>query len=324
MSPKKLGSSADRLNMMFSGSEPLIPDPLRDEWSNHTRGTYESFLDWLAGNSVTQNNCFRVPYSNGDRSLLSSPFISALVGLLLLALPHTRKGNQVIRSIRSHLIGHLNNKGLIGFLEPNFHRYELDTLVTCYSFLLLTARNELSSRLPCIESLLHQNRCPGSGAYYTWIEKPNNQIDYVVNMNIRFFRSVQGVADDGLDKFLVANLTTFLSRGSHYYSDTLFPRLLASAYYDTCPFTSHDHVFKSVLEKLRLPQDQVQDLLIEYNHPLNKPLWRSFQIPTYFNSQDATFQSPLLDKLLGMYMTLKRSKLEIRNLNQRRLESSKL
>lgn len=320
----ELKDSADKLNMICLGSHSTIPDPFRNEWLVYTGETYQSFLDWLVKNPVTHVNCLRVPHSNGDKSLLNSPFISALVGLVLFALPHTRKRDQVLQSISAYLVGHLNNRGLIGFLEPNSHRHELDTLAICYSFLLLTTSDELSSKLRRIEPFLRQNRCPVSGAYYTWIEKSKNQVDYVVNMNIRFLRSVQGVADHGLDEFLVANLETFLSQGSHYYSDILFPRLLASVYHDICPFNSKDYLFESVLKKLRFPRSQTQGLLTEYPGPSDEPKWQSFHIPSYFNSRDATFQSMPLDKVLGMYISPKRIGLGARNLTEQRQKSNKL
>jgi hypothetical protein len=179
------------------------------------------------------------------------------------------------------------------------------------TLLLLTSACLPPSRLIEIERNLGKSRSSKSGPYWTWIDKANNQQDYVVNLNIRFLRAAQGIGDTGLDRYLTTELDSFLTNGSHYYSYTLFPRLLATVYRDILP-ADIPSGFNKTLEKLSYSDEALLNLAPCHSLSAKGTDWHSLHISSYFNARDANYQSPILDKILGAYIGSKTNELKQR------------
>lgn len=305
MGVKNRRDSADNSSMECAQDQVLVHHCKIGALPSACAVEYQVYMDWLRDNPPTLQNCTKVPYGRGMCQSVSSPFVSALVGLVISALPETSRTREAQAEIVRYLCGQFDERGLIGFLDPNFHRFELDTLATTYAFLSIADPDASERRNRRIEPFFQRNQCSTTGAYFTWIDKPENQVDFAVNLNIRLFRAVQGVTDCQLDDYLAKNVEAFLSNGSHYYANTLFPRLLATVYSEICPAIKSDRPFGTLLSKMRLSNQQLQDLVPTQPGMSKRPIWQSFHIEKCFNSRDATYRSEAMDKALGAFVSYK-------------------
>jgi hypothetical protein len=265
--------------------------------------SYPQFLSELRAMTLHENNCLKI-YSDSDkREISSSPYIAALAARILMIMPPHETKSEILLSTTNYLLKCLDaGDGLIGFLYPNHHRYDIDTLAVCYSTLYSLAGSKIKRRLPAILDIFSKHQENKSGAYYTWLNKANNNIDYVVNLNTRFFFWIIGKQNESLDNYLALNLDDFLENGSPYFRDLSFPLILAKIYRDYFYYDGHGGEFQDVLEQL-LTAARSRELLcgIEAavrNHRTSAAGRKQPVLNQYFNSRDGIYTSNLLDSIL--------------------------
>lgn len=255
--------------------------------------------------TIVNNNCTKINSATGSSSNHSSPFFCSLAGRILRYMHRRPNIWRALNITKAHLMSVLNTEGLIGFLFPNRHRYDLDTLACAFSFLYQHAPDEILPRLPHIKKFFVDNKCSDTGGYFTWIGKRNNNIDFMVNINIRMFLKTLGVRDPSLDKYLWRNVDSFLAVGSHYYSDITFPVIITHIYLNSELWIDGDQDFVKLLKRIH-DTSKSRRILHECNQKLHtldgsNELTRLRLFPQYCNSRDSVFHSEILDCIICRY-----------------------
>lgn len=266
---------------------------------------YVDFLRRLAIQSLYRHNCTRIYLGFERQDTLSSPFVSSIAATVLLTLPGNSLRNDILLETTEYLMNAMDRNGLIGFAHPNHHRYDLDTLACVYSFLYRFTPELITSRLNNILEFFLDNKCRETGAYYVWIAKERNNIDYFVNVNIGMFFKTIGFEDPTLDEFLFANAYEFVDKGSHYYQDVSFPLFLAFLYVHEEGSTDQHGQFVAALKRL-LSAKRAKRVIDNSRMRIHQNAFHGFCdkvriFPQYFNSKDSIFKSDLLDSIIHYY-----------------------
>jgi hypothetical protein len=273
--------------------------------SPQIKDSYTEFLEFLKKKTLFKNNCTKIYNQTGKEEILSSPYVAAIAARILMTMPSHNIKNEILVDAAKYLMGCMDENGLIGFLYPNHHRFDLDTLAVCYAFLYEMDRCKIEDRLPAILDIFSKHKDAKTGAYFTWIEKDNNNIDYFVNMNVRFFFWTIGKEDNDLDNYLISNLDDFINNGSPYFRDISFPLILATVYGRYFYYDGQGGIFQNVLDRLFVT-DEYRELLSKIKTivgnnriPVNDE--RVSLLNQYFNSRNGVYISNLLDLTLGFY-----------------------
>jgi hypothetical protein len=267
---------------------------------------YIAFLERLAIQTLFRYNCAKIGLKSRKEEVLSSPFVSSIAARILFTFPGHSFRDSILLKTKGYLLNVMDENGLVGFVDPNRHHYDLDTLACVYDFLYRFQPELTALRINKVLKFFLENKCYKTGAYYTWIDKKKNNIDYFVNVNIRIFFKTIGFRDAALDEFLFSNTCEFIDKGSHYYQDISFPVLLAYLYLNEARFTSQDKYFVAALKRLlssKRAEEIIEDIRMRVHQRAHPDIYGKVRIfPQYFNSKDGFFQSGLLDSIIHYYV----------------------
>ena len=266
------------------------------------------FLERLAGHTLFRHNCTRIHLPSGQEETLSSPYVSSIAARVLLTLPDHPLKNDIILKTKEYLLNVMRPTGLIGFIEPNEHRYDLDTQACVYNVLFRFGSEQIISKVNNIVKFFLENKCNQTGAYYTWVNKEKNNVDYFVNINIRMFFKTIGIQDPTLDKYLLASAYKFIRSGSRYYRDLSFPVFLTYLYINNEGLTRQEQYLAATLNRLlytRKARSVAEDIKsMVHRHMSINGYWKCRLFRQYFNSRDSYFQSKLLDNLIYYHILI--------------------
>lgn len=259
---------------------------------------YDSFIYNLKAESFYRNNCTKTYSADGITIEQSSPFIAALAARILLCLkPHPMK-SAILNNIIEYLCTKIDKTGMIGFLDPNHHRHDLDTIASVHG--LIYELNPICNRamIPGIIDIFERHRDQKSGAFYTWIDKPNNNIDFIVNMNIGLFFDIIDHCDSRLMEYLINNYENFLSNGSHYYHNIGFPLFMSSVYNKHLENISHHDAYLRFVNEFQ-SLAEVKNELGRWISKLSSNIAGSYQTQHFhniecFNSRDGIYHSRII------------------------------
>ncbi len=262
---------------------------------------YDSLLRSLHKSGLFLNNCIKTSIDTGRSTLHSSPFVAALAARILYSLPRHPTKSQLLESTELLLRKCCDEDGLFGFMFPNYHRYDLDTQACVYSFLCMYGSDLVATHSDKLLSVFESHRS-SNGAYLTWVGKPNDRSDFMVNLNIGEFMRVSGISNPELETYLEREVGEFLARGSYYYPKTQFALLLASFYYLDLPPADRRTRYGTILERItggRTMRCLYKDFTCQVGNASRVP--RLFSGSEMFRSKDSTFSSPILESLLTFY-----------------------
>ena len=246
-----------------------------------------------------------------------SPFVLALIGVILLPLRSNKKINIMAQRIYEKLSDTANNDGLFNFYGNKEYYYDVDTTAIVNTFFFDYCR-----KIPDKTKTLHlisKNQNDRDGSVYTWIDRENNNIDWFVNFNMYIFLTKIGYHKNKLIDYLKNNAEYFFHNGSRYYRDITIPLFIMyfyfdqkfiddndlgiSKYFNIIDKLSNKNVILLVLAFLRKNTTEFDDLL----KLLNKN-WH-YEVRC-FNSSKAFYISTELNAAISLYLLNKMETLE--------------
>lgn len=263
--------------------------------------SYQSFLNSLPIDLLYNQNCIKTFDFDSNRIVQSSPFIAAIATRIFSLLPAHPAKSIILNNTIQYLSTATDKSGRIGFLHPNIHRFDLDTLALVHGCLHDIGNKINADQLSNIIDIIFQNQNIESGAFYTWINKENNNIDYMVNLNISFFLNLLGYDDDRLIQYLAENANNFIVKGSHYYRDTTFPLIILSFYEKYYNFEYLHGNTKQIVEYI-LNHHLAINKLEKLNTLINSRIHSLYDYCPLgiqcFYSRDGSYYSHIIDQLL--------------------------
>lgn len=260
----------------------------------------EIVLDEQRKRQFLERNLLRVNAGDEVDMVSCSPFVLAIAGHLLLHLPDSEVRNKMLRQTGEFLESVLTKDGLVGFLHPNAHRYELDTVSFVHSFLMKLYGKRAIDRFRSMHRVYKENKDKRSGAYLTWLDKQENRIDWVVNLNIRATFCLAEMNDPSLNSYLLFNADRFLQQGSYYYRDISFPCILMLNHFIDAS-RKGDEQLSLVIRRCFRHREAIQtiDKFCDWAEERRSDCCKGRNpFRQYFNSRYESFQSHLLDDLL--------------------------
>jgi hypothetical protein len=265
-----------------------------------TEEANSEFLISLKKRTLYKNNCIKISNETGKVELLSSPYVAAIAARILMVLPSNPIKYEILADTKNYLLKCMDENGLIGFLHPNHHRHDLDTQAVCYAFLYDVTKPEIEQKLRKILGILSSYKDPISGAYFTWVNKKNNIVDYMVNLNIEFLFSIINHYDRGLVKYLNEKAHHFIANGSQYYRELAFPLFLVSVYdrflLPSINNGSHHAILSRIMQH-RYASSKPDHLLRAMSFANNRANVAAGRYQL-FNSRDGTYYSSIIDDLI--------------------------
>nr|MBN2278646.1 hypothetical protein [candidate division Zixibacteria bacterium] len=261
---------------------------------------FDSYIYNLSTESFYKNNCIKVLHGTGDRIVQSSPFVTALAARILYGFRSHPMKNSILYAVGNYLKATMDDLGLIGFLDPNNHRFDLDTIACVHGIIHEFNPDDNASMIPGIVEIMECHRDRKTGAFYTWIDKPKNNIDFIVNINIGLFFEIIGHSDCRLINYLAENYGKFLRAGSHYYHNIGFPLYMMSIYKRRLEEKDRRSSFQTVIENLLnhvLARNVLQGWIGSLNSSITdlaNPHWPGIAC---FNSRDGVYHSRILTDL---------------------------
>lgn len=269
---------------------------------------FNSLLEFLGGHLSQRSNCYSYDPNSQTTQDITSPFVSSISSLILMQLPGAPEIFQHLRDSNRLVLSTMNQKGMVNFFADSSGYYDIDTLACSWIFLSQYDACRFSARQFCsigaLDSLL-SNRAP-NGGFYTWFGRPNNNVDFMANLNLQILFRRFNLTDSSLDAFLMDEASNFLTQGSVYYRDTWFPKFMVEFYLRERLFGSDNTVIPYLHSLIEARHTDHQLVPTE-------PLLKSSQIAShnssshlregrpYFNSSSKLFFSPLLDHVVTAY-----------------------
>lgn len=186
------------------------------------------FLDSKICN--TYEVCSEISIIDKDPNKIYSPFVLALIGVILLPLRSNKKINILAQRIYEKLSDTANNNGLFNFYGNKEYYYDVDTTAIVNTFFFDYCR-----KIPDKTKTLHlilENQDDHDGSVYTWMDRENNNIDWFVNFNVYVFFKKIGCHKNKLIDYLKNNTEKFFHNGSRYYKDITIPLFIMYFYFD--------------------------------------------------------------------------------------------
>jgi hypothetical protein len=159
-----------------------------------------------------------------------SPFVLALIGIILLSMRSNENINILAKRIYEKLLITENNDGFVNFYGNKEYYHDTDTVAMVNTFLSDYCL-KLSNKKEVIKLIL-KNKNSQDGSIYTWIGKENNNVDWFVNFNIYIFLKKMGHHENRLITYLKNNAENFYKNGSRYYKDIAIPLFMMDFYID--------------------------------------------------------------------------------------------
>lgn len=188
-------------------------------------------IDFL--NSKIYNNyevCSEISIIGKDSNKIYSPFLLALIGIILLPLRSNKKINILAQRIYEKLLDTPNNDGLYNFYGNKEYYYDVDTTAIVNTFFFDYCR-KIPNKTKTLQLIL-ENKNDHDGSVYTWIDRENNNIDWFVNFNVYIFLKKIGYHENKLIDYLKNNAEKFCNNGSRYYRDITIPIFMMYFYVD--------------------------------------------------------------------------------------------
>ncbi len=272
--------------------------------------------------SFYNNNCYSNDNNTKEIVHISSPFITAVCGILLRnSYSHPRVDKQ-LSGICDYLINQRNKDGLVNFYEGHEKNNDLDTFSVTNIFLLDQKPDEVNR--DNIIKTINRNRCHKTGAFKTWIGRRDNPVDYMVNFHIFVLFKRLNHNDERLNEYLKNNIKEFLAEGSRYYEDWGFSVFLIYYYWKHYFAGISNEVIEHIISEIwhnPIHRKVLRSILSTYykeNQTHNKEV-EYYKFEKYFNSSSRTFHSDILDTLINAYLYSQRVKEPIEK-NNRKME----
>ena len=283
--------------------------------------------------SLAQPNCYATGHDDVEAPrYFSTPFITALAGLMLLKMDSNHIAQPHIDQTRTALIRNLSCNKMARFFNDLSCPFDLDTTAIVNLFLIESGAYSDSDIQSLIESIKNNQYMPQNpdspcvGAFYTWIDKNPNHVDFFVNVNVYVFLSRMGLHNKPLAGYLTRNIENFLLNGSRYYKNVEFPIFLLAFYFNSGLISINDAAFRKIFNAIRANNKTkklfagfLDDRFKEYTNLSRTTAYYVFS--QYFNdSSGRTYHSPMLGKVINQYL---RQRLSISNQITRTLISQK-
>lgn len=188
-------------------------------------------IDFL--NSKICNNykvCSEISIINKNPNKIYSPFLLALIGVILIPMRSNKNINSLIQRIYEKLSDTANNDGLFNFYGNKEYYYDVDTTAIVNTFFFDYCR-KIPNKTKTLQLIL-ENKNDHDGSVYTWMDRENNNIDWFVNFNVYVFFKKMGCHKNMLIDYLKNNAENFFHNGSHYYRDITIPLFMVYFYLD--------------------------------------------------------------------------------------------
>jgi hypothetical protein len=256
---------------------------------------------------------------NGSNKIYS-PFLLALIGIILLPMRSNKNISFLAQKIYEKLSVTENNDGLFNFYGNKEYYYDADTTAIVNTFLFDYCR-KIPNKTKTLQLIL-ENRNDHDGSIYTWANKENNNTDWFVNLNVYVFLKKIGSHDNNLITYLKNNAENFCNNGSRYYKDISIPLFMMyfyadqkfiddndlsiSKYFNINEKLSNDNMILSgltFLRKNKKSMTEYDDLLKLLNENWNHEV-------QCFNSSKAFYTSTELNAAISLYLLNKMESLE--------------
>ena len=251
-------------------------------------------------------NCYYLDKHTQNKVEFSTPFIAALAALILKhSTPY-----RYFKKYAERVINHLNNSittnsNHIKFLNNDEIPQDIDTIAITNLF--LSSEKHLITHKTDIIKTITKNRNDHYGAFNTWINRNDNNVDYFVNLNIYVLFSRLCHKDRLLENYLINNIDNYLSNGSPYYRDIGFPMFLIYFYNRHKFVKKDDRVFTSIISKLESNPHTLKFMRNIHSLHYKRKLYSKHKVEysrfaQYFNSSSKTYHSEVLDNIIDLYL----------------------
>lgn len=270
-----------------------------------TQNPFLKLLSCLFHKSVFSDNCFSVDNLTKQRESFSSPFVTAIAGLVLRKIDRHPTIQNCLSGIRYHLIRCFRTDPVINFFHDSEHNHDLDTF-TCVNLFLLSENQKWLDRNMLIDTIA-KNKCQITGGYKTWFDRDDNNIDFFVNLNTYVLFNRLSYEDESLCDFLKNHIDEFLSKGSPYYKNIEFPLFLIFFYWKHEFVEEADEVFSKIISSiLKYPScKSIVDNMFQFygrKDRLKGQEETAYKFQQYFNCSTKSFHSPVLDTMINAYL----------------------
>lgn len=116
--------------------------------------------------------CSEISIIGKDPNKIYSPFLLALIGIILLPLRSNKRINILTQKIYKKLSDTANNGGLFNFYGDKEFFYDVDTTAIVNTFFFDYCR-EIPNKTKILQWIL-ENQNDHDGSVYTWIDRGNN------------------------------------------------------------------------------------------------------------------------------------------------------
>lgn len=259
--------------------------------------------DELFNNLITMTNChFRNCLSSSQPSdKFYSPFILALIGIFINQIKQ-RKFETFLEAIEKKLNETPNMDGIYNFFGDLNYFYDVDTTSVVNTFFILKQCKPSSYHLKIINTL-SENRDIEGNAIQTWLNKPNNNVDWFVNYNFYLYTHVFNKSDSLVKEYLLNEHECFLKDGSRYYSNICFPSFFTEfnkrEFKLLLPFKSHNISYDNN-SLFHIGLSILNNNITELNSDSLKQFVCSNQV--YFNSSESFYFSQELNAAIIIYL----------------------
>ncbi|MEI7868465.1 MAG: hypothetical protein WCI11_11285 [Candidatus Methylumidiphilus sp.] len=248
-----------------------------------------------------------------------SPFLLALIGIILLPMRNNKNIDILAKRIYEKLSVTENSDGLFNFYGNKKYFYDVDTTAVVNTFLFDYCQI-IPNKIKTIQLLL--NNKSDAGSIHTWIGKENNNIDWFVNFNVYIFLKKHGYHENRLTYYLKNNIENFYNHGSRYYKNITIPLFMMYLYIDQKHIDDNDFIITkyfnfnenilnnnmilsgiTFLCKNKKNMTECDDLLQLINENWNHKV-------QCFNSSKAFYTSTELNAAISLYLLNKMGALE--------------
>ena len=202
--------------------------------------------------------CNKISYGSNEKTSLYSPAFLGLIGSILSQIPinHIKP---VISTILNKLHITPNEFGIYNFLGDRSYFDDIDTTVLINNFILDREIN--NEFIKNIDSVLDSLQTPDNG-YLTWIRKPSNNLDWVVNLNVFIYlKQIKSLKSRDLYLFLKNRICQYLEFGSKYYPDNNLPLFFLLFYYNKNILSETEFNDLSIIKSIDNPQNSNLNIL---------------------------------------------------------------
>ncbi len=257
----------------------------------------------LFNSLVTMTNCnFRNCIDSSQPThKFYSPFILALIGIFINQLKQ-KKYDTFLEAIEKKLNETPNINGIYNFFGDLDYFYDVDTTSVVNTYYFLRQCKPAPYHISVINTL-KENRDMGSNAIQTWLNRPNNNIDWFVNYNFYLYTHVFNNPDGLVKEYLLNEYDCFLKNGSHYYTDICFPFFLTE-------FNKKEFKLLLTLKNHKISYDNNNlfhiglNILNNYSIGINSDVLKQFfcSNQVYFNSSKKLYFSQELNAAIIIYL----------------------